>query len=496
MKKIKVAKLVIGLLFIALGVLINVEDGINYAFATDSINLSPRSELNGLTNTNIYKLIQDRYSDTISFPDFIRQIKSNPEIQDFIQELLTLLTQRYGIEIDSSIIEASLDQPELILDQLQFTTEQLNFFRKIAAELFLLASENSINEDLLPSMLKCEYQLPQLFDYNDIDATMIELPPSEPEQVIQDVYVGFKRDPKLPEEKLRANIIFGEVIERLSINLLTDETQKFTVVYNGISYQRLNEFINALLSSGHELSAFVRHYVAPFIPLYAKGPDAILHPVASTVFQRTGLTDESGKEAIFPLLHSEITFFIKPEPQIEGQAISASIQFYQGIPKMGFYGNGCIDIAAWVGETISDVFSPQEAVDALILAGYFTDINDSITKKQNLLFDGYAITGVCNDAVAVVHKAIRGESTSYPLFMDDEAVLPEINNRLSGTSELPDEQFDFRIYQIIRNAVETTPSDITLPDCANKRIIQSFPWQAGTEPFYSAVDARRILMDN
>mgnify|MGYP000582460512 CR=1 FL=1 len=54
------------------------------------------------------------------------------------------------------------------------------------------------------------------------------------------------------------------------------------------------------------------------------------------------------------------------------------------------------------------------------LAGAFTDVVEDAAKRLNLYADGYGITGVCNDSVAVVQQAVTGNASQYPLLMNDD----------------------------------------------------------------------------
>ncbi|MCP4134145.1 MAG: hypothetical protein GY754_24445 [bacterium] len=496
MKKNKVSKI----LRTSLAMMLLIVSITTSSFASKEIASILDKYLTPIIATNIHDLIQERYPNTISFPDFIRQLNSHPDKVMFMEQVRNFLKQKFGIELDETMINAILENPEMVLDRLQFTTQELEMIRQLAAEANRKAGEEAGENmssivDSFPATLKSEYQLPQVFDYETFDTTKIVLPPVTPDEMIEGVYLGFLRNSTVSEDVQRKNTIFSEVIERLSLNLHVEEEKTFTVMYNGKRYTRLNKFVDALTANGHELTAFVRHYVAPFIPLYAAGPDGKIRPVASAVFHRTGLTDESGMESIFPLMHSEFVFLIRPTDQTEGQGIQASIQYYQGIPKTGFYGNDCTDRAAWLGETVSDIFSPKNAKKALILAGYMVDINKSIAEQQNLFFDGYAVLGVCNDTVAVVHTAIRNKPSSFPLLMNDEEILPTIKKRLKHLkkSKVSDDRFDRKIYKKLKKAIKKCPSDAKLDYLAIERAQQAFPWIEGVEPFFSTVDARRIL---
>jgi hypothetical protein len=122
------------------------------------------------------------------------------------------------------------------------------------------------------------------------------------------------------------------------------------------------------------------------------------------------------------------------------------------------------------------------------VGGAFTDVVEDTAKRLNLYADGYGITGVCNDSVAVVQQAVTGNASQYPLLMNDSVLLGELQRRLSDGDRTGD-----ATYRSLKKAIGELPSDARPNPSAARRALQSIPWESGREPFQSTVDARRIL---
>ncbi len=435
------------------------------------------------TAKNIYALAEDRYPGTISFPTLLRQLETEAERRSVLHRFLNRLEQETGLEIKAPDYQTVFDQPEAFLDKLQFTMEQIDVGRKAALK--IVADINPPNER--------DYQLPHVFDYAKAPQTTVTFPPNDPKEIAKGVYTGSIRNPKASDALIKNNTIFAEVIERLATNTKAEDVERFAVVYEGKKYESLKVFLEALVANGHEVTALVHHSVANFISLYATGPDGQRHSVAAPGFERTGVKDAQGNEAVLPFLHSEIVFSVRPGSRTEGLGIDASTAYFQGIPKTGFYCNECTDAHPWAGSLVSDTLKGADALKALVLAGYFTDIARSVAKKLDLAWDAYGATGVCNDSVAIVQQAVRGRVTSYPLLKLESYLQPEIDARIAEASVRPEGGVDAEHYQALQTALRKTPNDATLVDSARERALQSTPWESGKEPFASVIEARRIL---
>jgi hypothetical protein len=130
----------------------------------------------------------------------------------------------------------------------------------------------------------------------------------------------------------------------------------------------------------------------------------------------------------------------------------------------------------------------DKAQEAIKLAGLFSDVVGKTAKDLGLYAEGYGLTGVCNDAVALVSQAMTGTAHEYPLLMKDEVLLGEIQNRLSDNVRRDDPA-----YRKLGQAIRDLPSDVRSGPTTRQRALDSMPGEAGKEPFVSSVEARKIL---
>jgi hypothetical protein len=264
-------------------------------------------------------------------------------------------------------------------------------------------------------------------------------------------------------------------------------------VFNGTRYHELSTFLAALEATGHEITAVVRHNIANFAGLQARGENGALYPVAAAAFARTEIVDDHGNEAVVPMSHSELAFSVKPEHVNDGLRIRADAQYYQGIARIGFYGAGCRAKERWTGDKVSDRFSPPEAIQALELVGLFTSVIRTAAQRRGLAIHGYGVLGVCNDSVAIVQQIVRGRINSYPLFMLDDLVLVEIDERIAQSANNPAAASHLEQYRALKASVATVPSDADENPTIRERALISIPWQPGAEVYYSTMTARSIL---
>ncbi|MCU0664843.1 MAG: hypothetical protein MUC50_21280 [Myxococcota bacterium] len=459
----------------------------SYGLSPDNFTAEPA------TAHDIYSLVPGRYPDTVGLEEVIQHIVAQPQGEEFLRSLLEDVAQATGTAIDPSWFEAFQDNPNLALDMLQFTPVQLDALRKVALDILTSAGGDLPQPSLpMPAPLKAEYQLPRIFDFGTFAADQYTVPPGELLPLGFDLYWGVLRDKNVPPQQLRENFVLAEVVERLGTNVRAQENERFVVIYNGQRYARLADFLQALIENGHKINAKVRHYVAPFVPVYSRDESGVNHPVAATVFLRTGYKDSNGTEGVLPLMHSEMVFSIRPTAATKGKRINGTVQYYQGIPKTGFYGEGSMELPSWLGKKVSDSsFSTEEAALAMVYGGYVVDVIRAVAQERNAPFDGWGLSGVCNDSAAVLQQAVHGKVNSYPLFMNDELLNAEISKRLAASEDLS--ALDLKAYEALMLSIAKTPDDITRNRSTRRRLLTSLPWKPGTEPFYSTIDARRIV---
>jgi hypothetical protein len=440
----------------------------------------------GKRNRNIHQLVPERYADTLDLNQVIKDIKSESNLNKLAQALREQIKESMGIEPLLPDLKQLKNKPELLANLLQFRLDEIDKGR-----------EKIVSQNLYPQKPALEpHLLPSPFDYGTFHELAFQRPAGELKELVPGkVYQGWPQDRALADEQCKANMILAEVFERLSDNLVTTTGEKFTVIFNGRSYQDFYDFIQALVGSGHQITAKIRHTVANFLGLHGKDPQGNLRPIAAAAFSRTEFLDAQRNEAVLPMSHSEIAFFVSPQKVANGTTIEAAAVFYQGVERIGFYGEACQRRDPWVGHQVTDSYGPQEAPYALELVGVFNDVIRMAAEKKGLGLHGYGVLGVCNDSVAVIQKLSLVWIASYPLFMLDQLILPELEERLIQGRNIEEKKRYLDRYREIKGAIQATPSDARANETTRQRALQSIPWKPGQEPFYSTIEARRILLN-
>jgi hypothetical protein len=210
--------------------------------------------------------------------------------------------------------------------------------------------------------------------------------------------------------------------------------------------------------------------------------------VPAPLMVKTGVKDALGKEAVVPAVHSEMVVSLKSGPNTRGPKFDADVKFFQGVSGTGFFPCNTTANPAWCGHVTQARLSGAKALEAITVAGAFTDVVNTTAKEKNLFADGYGITGVCNDSVAVVQQAVTGRADAYPLLMKDGVLYGALKERLHDANKADDPA-----YQAIKKAMAELPSDVQHNPSQKRRALASLPWAAGLEPFASSEEARKIL---
>ena len=158
------------------------------------------------------------------------------------------------------------------------------------------------------------------------------------------------------------------------------------------------------------------------------------------------------------------------------------------MPNTGFFACDLMRKSTWTGTVVTDRLDQPQALHAAALCANLSDVINDVAAAAGLAMNGYGVTGVCNDSVAVVQQAITGHSTGYPLFMRDQVLLPEIELRLHDRNRRDDAAL-----RELKAAMALAPSDEAMNASSAARARASIPWQPGAEPFESTVRARAIL---
>lgn len=432
--------------------------------------------------------------DTMSLPEMLTMQVDGAVREALIDQYLSYAQTFFGVDLKKNAHELALMADEEIGDTLL-----------VSWPLFHIARGTFTSRLRNPGFIQSYgYVLPQKFDWASVTPNYIQqraaeitaANPLDPAQMPEvrpktNIRQGWPRDPSIPDDYLVKSTVLGEVFERLATNIKQNQSQPFSVRYNGKDFTDFTLFVDELLANGHSIRAELHHRVADFGGLHARNAEGRWVDVAAPVFFKTGLQDSRGREALLPGMHSELEFYIQSSSSTRGQPIDARVAFYHASSKMGFRCARCQLDASWTGESITARYQGQTAVQALKVSGYLTDLIRYVGINHYAMSatDAYGIVGVCNDSVAVVQHAVdQGTYNSYPLGLQKDAVVAELNQRLTGLTGAP-----AAIYRSILGSYNTIVPDDANPVDARRRALLSMPWPKGQEPFSSAMEARSVL---
>ena len=423
-----------------------------------------------------YELVPGRYPDAVPLTTVLNSMAGSPRGQAAVNKILDEVKARTGINIPPELRAEVMSNPAALTNILELTPGQLS--SGIAA-LNAAHQAGKTKPAEAPKLL-----LPQNFDFANIDSVDAPRPPSTMKELAPGLYQGDLPGPA-SDAQVKRNRVVAEVFGRLSNNTGLADGDKFSVTHNGKAFTKLDDFVKALKADGYEVNVSFEQRVANFSNLKTVVPGS--NPpkyldVPAPLMIKTGIKDALGKEAIVPAVHSEMLVSIK------GPKFNADIKYYQGTSGTGFFPRGIHGDPSWCGRSKQADLSGDDALKAISLAGAFTDIVNTTAKAKNLYADGYGVTGVCNDSVAVVQQAVTGRADAYPLLMKDSVLSDALNARLSDADKSVDATF-----RALRSAMRELPSDVRKNESQARRVLASLPWAAGREPFASSEDARRIL---
>jgi hypothetical protein len=354
----------------------------------------------------------------------------------------------------------------------------------------LVAVNGAYEAGKIPQVAPRTLRLPQQFDLGQLASIAVEAPKPELKQIAPGLFTG-DLPGSLSPEQLQRNTVVAEVFHRLADNPSAPAGQKFEVTYQGKRFDTLEGFARALAANGYEVSVGFDQRIANFAALHAQVPGSnppAFVDVPAPLMVKTGVVDAMGKEAVVPAAHSEMVVSLRAGPNSKGPKLDADVKYYQGTSGTGFFPANVTASPEWCGKVQHGTLEGEQALHAVKLAGLFSDVVGASAKSLNLYADGYGVTGVCNDSVAVIQQALLGKADPYPLLMNDALLLAEVNKRLSDGVRADDPG-----YRELAKAIRALPSDTAPNPSSARRALASIPWAKGAEPFQSTVQARAIL---
>jgi hypothetical protein len=429
------------------------------------------------------ELVPGRYPDAVPLTTVLAAVGQSPQGQAALGKVLDQFKAKTGVDVPPELRAAVLSNPASLTRVMELTPGQLS--GGIVALNAAYQTGKLKQGEAAPHAL-----LPQHFDLVNLD--QVDAPRSTPE--MKELAPGlFQGDlpSALPDAQLKRNRVVAEVFARLSNNASLPAAQKFSVKYGGKDFSSLPDFAKALQADGYQVNVSFDQRIANFSNLKTvvpgSNPPKFLD-VPAPLMIKTGLKDALGKEAIVPAVHSEMVVSIKSGPTTMGPRFDADVKFYQGVSGTGFFPGKTSADPTWCGKVTQATVTGEKALQAITVAGAFTDVVNTTAKEKHLYADGYGITGVCNDSVAVVQQAVTGRADAYPLLMKDSVLYHALNERLHDANKADDPT-----YKSIKKAIAELPSDVLHNESQKRRALASLPWAAGHEPFASSEEARRIL---
>lgn len=429
-----------------------------------------------------YELVPGRYPGAVALPDVLAKLGTSPEGQAAVHHLLDEVKTRTGIDVSPEERAALLSNPSGATRALEVTPRQMS--------LGVLGINAAYEEGKLKPKAAPVLHLPQHgFDLAGIAALDLPRSAPQPKQVAPGLFYG-SLPGTLPEAQVKQNQVLAETFDRLSRNASAADGEKFSVTYRGHAYTRLDGLLAALKADGHQVKVTFEQRAANFANLKTQVPGASpvqWLDVPAPLMLRTGVRDGLGHEAVVPAAHSEMIVTLTSGPQTQGPRLDAELRYFQGTDGTGFFAKGGSAEPKWLGRITHAELDGDDALKAVRLAGTLSDVINTSARALGLYADGYGVTGVCNDSVAVVEQALLGRADQYPLLMRDATLLGELKQRLDTPGR------DHADYATLRKAIEALPNDSQNNPTRRERALKSIPWADGEEPFTSTVDAKKIL---
>ncbi len=434
-----------------------------------------------LTAKSDFELVPGRYPDAVGLPTMLNAIGNAPQGQAAVKAVLAQLQQKTGIAVPAGLEAAALAHPEQATRAFEVTPKQI------------ADGMDAVNAGYHAGKLKQveprKFSLPQKFDLGNLDAAPWTRAQPEMKELAPGLFSG-DLPSATPDAELKRNTVMAEVFQRLSSNPSAGAA-KFEVTYGGKPFTKLDDLLGALKADGYEVNVSFQQRIANFANLKTVVPGSTppqFLDVPTPLMIKTGMVDSTGKEAVVPSAHSEMIVSIRAGTNTRGPKLDSDQKFYQGVSGTGFFPVGSFAEPKWCGKSTLAELKGDKALEAVKLAGVFTDVVQQSARKLDLYADGYGITGVCNDSVAVIEQATTGAAHEYPLLMKDSTLGAELERRLSD----PDTSDD-ALCKSLKKAIADLPNDALQNGTSRARAQASIPWARGQEPFQSTVDARKIL---
>lgn len=244
--------------------------------------------------------------------------------------------------------------------------------------------------------------------------------------ILPDLHLGWGNAKRThTEREILRNRLFAVLLTKLSHNydLLCkgQDEDCFVVQMKGVDCILPDEFLKVLCDSGHTIEVCPRSTITTFgMAACIKEADGSWTNIPVAFFFRTGYESHRQRAAYLHSLHGGIDLNIKGPlvgtDRNTGLSNKCDVQFYMAIEGMcGWHSNWNADVP-WIDPvSTTKIYTQEEALMAVRMAGMLACTFNQIGTEMNLPFGGYGVLGVCNDTAAIVDFAVRGETNMYPL---------------------------------------------------------------------------------
>ncbi len=402
----------------------------------------------------------------------LQQFGSSIHAQTMLSGLLGQASLITGKKIDAGDLTSALHGGDRLTALLQTTPQQISSTTKGLDALI----RSGAMHDSVPTALR----LPAQIDLNALSLLREKPTYAALKPVVGEVYYGDIPNASLSEEQAAHNIALAEVLNRLG----AQSVEPIMIAAEDRNLSTVQEFLDVLIAQGHTITAEVALRITNFADLKVRVADGKYLDIPAAIMIGTGIYDTAGKEAVVPVVHSELVI------SVTGPTFNARIKWFQGMDETGFFPCDLYEAPPWLGHKIAAQFAGSDAVKATQSAQHLGDVIRTVAKQKNLSLQGYGQTGVCNDSVAVVQHVLQHtDGSAFPYVMRDPLLVDELQQRATSATSEQD-----RIgYETLLQSILAVPDDLQPNASQAQRALTSIPWAPGQEPFAFVVEARRIL---
>ena len=275
----------------------------------------------------------------------------------------------------------------------------------------------------------------------------------------------------------------ADVLNRLSVNGLA-KAQPFAVSLDSRAVNTAQSLVEALVTSGHQVTVQDARYFANFGHFHYQGQDVMMPFWINTqiVVPHSGGWFRKPRPLLVPVSHAEYEWHVR------GPKINADVSWYFGIDGKAEWRTMDTLDQAWVGKRNAHTYTGADAVEVTRLAGLMTlAYMHQHARRPELPFGGYYALGVCQDNVSAIEKKMTGKSTLFPntadakLFDDPRdaevnALMEAVPKDRSGAKPQPERVFGSLPVEASAGGFDT----LTIPGLADDLKSTYAAWQGGT----------------